>query len=85
MNGSDGPLTPESFLDCLDLDDALWAVAACDQGQGVTVREANSALATDPRYLRWLFRELVDRGYVEPARGIGRYRLTVIGRLWVGA
>ena len=85
MDASDGPLTPEGFLDFLDLDDALWAIAACDQGQGVTVREANAALATDIRHLRRLIRELVDRGYVEPARGIGRYRLTVIGRLWVSA
>lgn len=82
LNGSDGPLTPENFLARLDLDDVLWAIATRDRGWGVTIREANAALGMDVGILRWLFHDLSDRGYIEPARGIGRYRLTAIGRLW---
>ena len=64
--------------------DTLLTIHECDKGRGVTAAQATRSLGSDRDGIDWAIRKLLRGGYLEKAGEEGRYRLTLLGRTWLG-
>lgn len=55
----------------------------CDQGKGVSAARVTRELGSDPDGIAYAVHKLLRGGYIEQASP-GRYRLTLLGRTWLG-
>ena len=70
-------------LDLVYLGDTLLTIQECDRGKGVTAVRVTRELGADPDGIDYAVRKLKRGGYIEQVSP-GCFRLTLLGRTWLG-
>ena len=77
-------LTRAQASELVYMGDTLLTIHERDKGKGVTAAQVTRSLGSDRDCIDSAVHKLLRGGYLEKAEEEGRYRLTLLGRTWLG-